>query len=192
MPMFSRADTSTNMTSPPYSSATRPNSVSCWRTLAGLASGLSILFTATTIGTFADCAWFSASTVCGMMPSSAATTRIAMSVTCAPRARMAVNASWPGVSMKVIARSMPSCSVCTWYAPMCWVMPPASPATTFALRIASRSRVLPWSTWPMTVTTGGRISRSSSVSSSSSWSRSMAKPSRSSRSSSSGETTWIL
>ena len=38
-------------TSPPYSSATRPNSVSCWRTLAGLASGLSILFTATTIGT---------------------------------------------------------------------------------------------------------------------------------------------
>jgi hypothetical protein len=31
------------------------------------------------------------------------------------------------------------------------------------LRIASSSRVLPWSTWPMTVTTGGRISRSSSL-----------------------------
>ena len=93
MPMLLSADTSTNITSPPYSSATRPNSVSCWRTLAGLAPTLSILFTATTIGTFAAWAWFSASTVCGMMPSSAATTRMAMSVTCAPRARMAVNAS---------------------------------------------------------------------------------------------------
>ena len=40
--------------------------------------------------------------VCGMTPSSAATTRITMSVTLAPRARIAVNAAWPGVSMKVI------------------------------------------------------------------------------------------
>ena len=39
---------------------------------------------------------------------------------------------------------------------MCCVMPPASPATTFASRIASSSEVLPWSTWPITVTTGGR------------------------------------
>ncbi len=39
---------------------------------------------------------------------------------------------------------------------MCWVMPPASPATTFASRIRSSSLVLPWSTWPMTVMTGGR------------------------------------
>ena len=39
---------------------------------------------------------------------------------------------------------------------MCWVMPPASPATTLVLRIASSSEVLPWSTWPMMVTTGGR------------------------------------
>src|SRR5428012_18994 len=37
-----------------------------------------------------------------MTPSSAATTRITMSVTLAPRARIAVNAAWPGVSMKVI------------------------------------------------------------------------------------------
>ena len=36
------------------------------------------------------------------MPSSAATTKMAMSVTAAPRARMAVKASWPGVSRKVI------------------------------------------------------------------------------------------
>ena len=43
---------------------------------------------------------------------------------------------------------------------MCWVMPPASPAATFALRIASRSVVLPWSTWPRMTTTGGLVSMS--------------------------------
>ena len=84
------------------------------RTLVGSASSLSILFTATTIGTPAALAWLSASTVCGMTPSSAATTSTAMSVACAPRARMAVNASWPGVSMKVMRRSLPSTSVATW------------------------------------------------------------------------------
>ena len=39
---------------------------------------------------------------------------------------------------------------------MCCVMPPNSPATTSVSRIASSSLVLPWSTWPITVTTGGR------------------------------------
>ena len=58
---------------------------------------------------------------------------------------MAVNASWPGVSMNVIG-----CPLCTaLYAPMCCVMPPASPATTLAWRMVSSSVVLPWSTWPM-------------------------------------------
>ena len=75
-----------------------------------LASGLSILLTAMTIGTPAALAWSMASTVCGMTPSSAATTMTAMSVTLAPRARMAVNASWPGVSRKVM--SWPLCF--TW------------------------------------------------------------------------------
>jgi hypothetical protein len=46
-----RAETSTNIVSPPYSSATRLYSVSCWRILSGVAPSLSILFTATTIGT---------------------------------------------------------------------------------------------------------------------------------------------
>ena len=59
---------------------------------------------ATTIGTSAALAWLSASMVWGMTPSSAATTSTTMSVASAPRARMAVNASWPGVSMKVIGR----------------------------------------------------------------------------------------
>src|SRR4051794_32022570 len=48
---------------------------------------------------------------------------------------------------------------------MCWVIPPASPATTAVSRIASSSVVLPWSTWPMIVTTGGRSSSTSSASS---------------------------
>ena len=113
---------------------------------------MSILFTATTIGTSAARAWEIDSFVCGMTPSSAATTSTAMSVTFAPRARMAVNASWPGVSRNVIRR--PSTSA--WYAPMCCVIPPASVSTTDVSRIASRSVVLPWSTWPMIVTTGGR------------------------------------
>ena len=87
------ADTLTNIVSPPYSSATRLYSVSCWRIFSGFAPSLSTLLTATTIGTPAAWAWLRASMVCGMTPSSAATTRITMSVTWAPRARMAVNAS---------------------------------------------------------------------------------------------------
>ena len=48
---------------------------------------------------------------------------------------------------------------------MCWVIPPASPAATSVSRIASSSDVLPWSTWPMIVITGGRSTSSSSESS---------------------------
>ena len=47
---------------------------------------------------------------------------------------------------------------------MCCVMPPASPAATWVSRIASSSEVLPWSTWPMMVTTGARSTRSSAAS----------------------------
>ena len=72
------------------------------RTFCGLADGLSILLIATMIGTPARLAWLIDSIVCGMTPSSAATTSTAMSVAWAPRARIAVKASWPGVSRKVI------------------------------------------------------------------------------------------
>src|ERR671935_152989 len=48
---------------------------------------------------------------------------------------------------------------------MCWVIPPASVATTADSRIASRSVVLPWSTCPMMVTTGGRACSDSGASS---------------------------
>ncbi len=47
---------------------------------------------------------------------------------------------------------------------MCWVMPPASPPATLALRMASSSEVLPWSTCPMMVTTGARGTTSSGLS----------------------------
>src|ERR1700722_15837974 len=50
---------------------------------------------------------------------------------------------------------------------MCWVIPPASPATALGWRMRSSRSVLPWSTWPMTVTTGGRGRGSSSRPSSS-------------------------
>ena len=46
---------------------------------------------------------------------------------------------------------------------MCWVMPPASRSATLVSRIASSSDVLPWSTWPITVTTGARVCRSSGL-----------------------------
>ena len=44
---------------------------------------------------------------------------------------------------------------------MCCVIPPYSPSATLVLRMASSSFVLPWSTWPMIVTMGGRGARSS-------------------------------
>ena len=78
-----------------------------------------------------------------------------MSVTWAPRARSAVKASCPGVSRNVIG--FPRAS--TVYAPMCWVIPPNSDAATLVFRMASRRLVFPWSTCPITVTTGGRGSR---------------------------------
>ena len=79
--------------SPPYSSADQAVLGELLTDLGRVSPSTSILLTATTIGTSAACAWLSASMVCGMTPSSAATTRIAMSVTLAPRARMAVKAS---------------------------------------------------------------------------------------------------
>ena len=87
-PCLVRAETSTKIVSPPQSSGTSPLSWSCWRTLSALALGWSILLTATRTGTLAARAWLSASRVCGMTPSLAATTSTTMSVTFAPRARM--------------------------------------------------------------------------------------------------------
>ena len=102
MPSPVLADTGMNGDSPPYSSGTTSFDTSSCLTRSGFASGLSILFSATTSGTLAAFACAIASLVCGITPSSAATTRMTMSVAFAPRARIAVNASWPGVSRNVM------------------------------------------------------------------------------------------
>ncbi|CFN68963.1 Uncharacterised protein [Bordetella pertussis] len=57
MPAPVLADTGTNGTSPPYSSGTTSSATSSCLTRSGLASGLSILLTATTSGTPPALAW---------------------------------------------------------------------------------------------------------------------------------------
>ncbi len=114
MPWFLIAATGTVIVSPPQSSGAMPRCCICAFTWSRLAPFTSILLTATISATFAFCACASASSVCGMKPSSAATTSTAMSVTLAPRARILEKAAWPGVSRKVILRPLNS----TWYAPM--------------------------------------------------------------------------
>ena len=107
MPRFCCADISTVIVSPPHASGTSPCSASWFSTRCGSALSLSILLMATMIGTSAARAWSMASIVWGITPSSAATTSTTMSVTCAPRARILVNAAWPGVSMNVICVAVP-------------------------------------------------------------------------------------
>ena len=101
-----RAEIGTKIVSPPHSSEISPYSTNSFITLSGFAWGLSILFTATIIGTSAALAWLIASIVWGITPSSAATTKIVTSVILAPRARIVVKAAWPGVSKKVIFLSL--------------------------------------------------------------------------------------
>ena len=126
IPSFVCADTGTKIVLPPQSSGISSYSANSCFTLSMFALGLSILLIATMISTPAAFAWLIASTVCGITPSSAATTRIAISVDWAPLIRIAVNASCPGVSRKVIF--LPLISITE--APMCWVIPPASLAVT--------------------------------------------------------------
>ena len=100
MPSPVTAETSANRASPPHSSAMTWFAANSLVTCFASAPSRSILLMATTMGTSAAWACWMASTVCGLTPSSAATTKITMSVTRAPLARMAVKAAWPGVSMK--------------------------------------------------------------------------------------------
>ena len=176
IPSFFLADTGTAITSPPQSSTNNPWSANSCLTLSGFAPGLSILLIATIKGTPAALAWFIASTVWGIIPSSAATTNIAISVTCAPLALIDVKASCPGVSKNTILCPL----ILTSEAPICWVIPPASPEITSVFLIASSKDVLPWSTCPITVTTGGLGFKSSSLSSSISIKASISKASVSS------------
>src|SRR6266567_4420241 len=80
-----------------------PWAASSWCTRSTLALSLSILLIATMIGTFAARAWWMASIVWGITPSSAATTSTTRSVTWAPLARMAVDGD-DGRSLDELAR----------------------------------------------------------------------------------------
>ena len=99
------AETGTIITSPPQSSAITSCVESTCFTLSGSAPSLSILLIATIIGTPADLACLIDSMVCGITPSSAATTRIMISVAFAPRDLILENAACPGVSINVMMLS---------------------------------------------------------------------------------------
>ena len=156
------ADTSTSNISPPSDSTITSCANSSFLTLFGSAPSRSILFIATIIGTLASFEWLIASIVCGITPSFAATTITTISVTLAPLDRIDVNAACPGVSINVIVFFL---GVLSWYAPMCWVIPPASPETILVSLSASSKLVFPWSTCPIIVTTGYLGCKSSSLSS---------------------------
>mmetsp|Transcript_21830 Transcript_21830/g.53925 ORF Transcript_21830/g.53925 Transcript_21830/m.53925 type:complete len:211 (+) Transcript_21830:1252-1884(+) len=158
------AEISTHWTSPPRGSTRRSRVSRSWRCTAGMSTpGMSVLVIATMIADLAASAWFAASMVCGMTPSSAATTKTTISVAVAPHSRIAVNASWPGVSKKeaqLMAVPSDACSSRpTRNAPRACVMPPNSFSATEVLRRKSSRVVLPWSTCPITVTTGARTGR---------------------------------
>ena len=132
------------------------------RTRVGFAPGASHFVMATTYRQLAAWMCAAASRVCGMTPSSAAHTRTATSVHLAPLWRIAEKAACPGVSRKV--SSPLAAESFTTKAPMCCVIPPASPAATEESRRVSSRVVLPWSTWPITATTarlGGSIAAGS-------------------------------
>ena len=99
-PVF--AEILTNRQSPPKSSGTISFAIISFRTFSISDSGLSILFIATMIGTTDALACSIDSTVCGFTPSLAATTRMIISVTLAPRALILLKAACPGVSKNVM------------------------------------------------------------------------------------------
>jgi len=132
---------------------------------------LSILFRAIMKGVLFALRICNTSAVCGLIPSFTSITRIAISARDPPCFRMFVNAAWPGVSMK----RRPGISKGIWnlsrvffarssmfslgkvVKEIFWVMPPASPVWIEVPLILSSILVLPWSTWPATVTIGCRI-----------------------------------
>ena len=152
-------DTGTMITSPPQSSASKPVVGEIFLHAVDVRAGHVHLVDGYHDGYFGLLARGAmASLVCGMTPSSAATTKTTTSVMFAPRERIALNASWPGVSRKVMS---PCVRLHRVGADV------LSDAAGFAgsrrspERIASSNDVLPWSTWPITVTTGGRLMVSS-------------------------------
>ena len=97
------------------------------------------------------------SMVCCSNPCMRSMTKIAISHNEEPRLRRLVKDSCPGVSItnrpgSFTSKGWEACmdlvcasrvSLLNWVAPICWVIPPASPSCTLVCRILSRSLVLP-------------------------------------------------
>mmetsp|Transcript_16458 Transcript_16458/g.50118 ORF Transcript_16458/g.50118 Transcript_16458/m.50118 type:complete len:211 (-) Transcript_16458:2872-3504(-) len=130
----------------------------------------STLFKAITKGVCFERSIFIDSIVCGSSPCMMSMTKIAMSQSDEPRERRLENDSWPGVSM-ISRPGTRTLTFCLMYsepilstsvsfgkneAPICCVMPPASPSCTWVRRMLSNSFVLPVSTWPMMQQMGER------------------------------------
>ena len=101
-PSALRAEIGTVTTSPPQSSEATDLSCICVLTLSASAPFVSILLMATRRVPWARWANFKASSVWGINPSSAATTKTETSVKFAPLSRILEKAACPGVSRKVI------------------------------------------------------------------------------------------
>mmetsp|Transcript_10865 Transcript_10865/g.34460 ORF Transcript_10865/g.34460 Transcript_10865/m.34460 type:complete len:248 (-) Transcript_10865:301-1044(-) len=131
---------------------------------------LSTLLRAMTKGVCLARSMFIDSMVCGSSPCMMSITRMAMSQSEEPRERRLEKDSCPGVSMMsrpgtrtatlFFASSEPirsqSVSFGKKEAPICCVMPPASPSCTFVRRMLSSSFVFPVSTCPMMQQMGER------------------------------------
>jgi len=127
MPCPVIAEHGINIMSPHRSSGCSHCAASCPLISSILLVHKSIFVIATIIGTPASLAWFIASIVCGLIPSSAATTMTTISVILAHLALSDVNSSCQGVSINVIF-----CSLCTiWEAQIDCVIPPASSPIIF-------------------------------------------------------------
>lgn len=113
------------------------------------------LFNATTKGVCRALSRFKDSIVCGSRPCMISITNMAISQRLEPRALRLVNDSWPGVSITRspgtlnLASDFSSLvlslifSIGKYVAPICCVIPPASPSCTFVRRMQSSNLVLP-------------------------------------------------
>lgn len=125
---------------------------------------LSILLRAMQNGVLRFLSNYMDSKVCCSSPCIISTTNTAISQSDEPRVLRLVNDSWPGVSITkkpgssrsnfsrsfILFKNSFRLASGKYVAPICYVIPPASPAWTLVLRSLSRISVFPVSTWPIT------------------------------------------
>ena len=130
MPFALRADTGTMTVSPPHSSGTSPCSASCCLTRSGLAPGRSILLMATMIGTLGRLGVVDR---LDRLRHHAVVRRDDEHGDVGDLRAAGAHRGEGLVARRVEERDRLAVATRTWYAPMCWVMPPASPAATLRL-----------------------------------------------------------